>query len=179
MWSLSPRVNPLILADTLRLRRHCANTSRFRSRAFHGRVRVLISESGQAVSSEFIASASPALTSSIVRRNIPAPSQIFQGFSCVEVQIPSSAEQFAVAAQAFLQNFLGSLGVPPDSEFARSLQSVGVDSAKFAALQASYFQLHAALWQSTLTREAGRDATPVAPPERSDRRFSSAEWQRI
>ena len=94
------------------------------------------------------------------------------------VAIPSP-EQFTVAAQALLRNFLGSLGVQPDSEFARSLQSVGVDSAKFAALQARYFQLHAALWQSALTREAGRDATPIAPPDRGDRRFSSAEWQRI
>ncbi len=48
---------------------------------------------------------------------------------------PAPAEQFTVAAQAFLKNFLGSLGVPPDSEFARS--------------------------------------------NRGDRRFSSAEWQRI
>jgi len=78
-----------------------------------------------------------------------------------------------------VQNFLGSLGVPPDSEFARSLESVGLDPAKFAALQARYFQLHAALWKSALTREAGRDANPVAPPDRGDRRFSSAEWQRI
>ncbi len=91
----------------------------------------------------------------------------------------SSAEQFTAAAQALLQNFLRSLGVPPDSEFTRSLKSVGVDSAKFAALQARYFQLHAALWQSALTREAGRDATPIAPPDRGDRRFSSAEWQRV
>ncbi|HKB74693.1 MAG TPA: class I poly(R)-hydroxyalkanoic acid synthase [Burkholderiales bacterium] len=91
----------------------------------------------------------------------------------------SSAEQFAAAAQALLRNFLGSLGVPPDSEFARSLKSVGVDSAKFAALQARYFELHAALWQSALTREAGRDATLVAPVDRGDRRFSSAEWRRI
>ncbi len=91
----------------------------------------------------------------------------------------SSAEQFTLAAQALLRNFLGSLGVPPDSEFARSLHSVGVDSAKFAALQGRYLQLHAALWQSALTREAGRDATPIAPPDRGDRRFSSAEWQRI
>jgi len=96
----------------------------------------------------------------------------------VAVPIPSP-EQFTLAAQAILQNFLGSLGVPPDSEFARSLQSVGVDSAKFAALQGRYFQLHAALWQSVLAREAGRDATPIAPPDRGDRRFSSAEWQRI
>ena len=91
----------------------------------------------------------------------------------------SSSEQFTAAAQALLENFLGSLGVPPDSEFARSLKSVGVDSSKFAALQARYFQLHAALWQSALARETGRDAVPVAPPDRGDRRFSSAEWQRI
>jgi polyhydroxyalkanoate synthase len=90
----------------------------------------------------------------------------------------SSAEQLTVTAQAFLKNFLGSLGVAPDSEFARSLQSVGVDSAKFAALQAHCLQLHAALWQSTLTRGAGRDDTPVVLPDRGDRRFSSAEWQR-
>jgi len=92
---------------------------------------------------------------------------------------PAPAEQFTVAAQAFLKNFLASLGVAPDSEFARSLQSMGVDSAKLAALQARTFQLHAALLQSTLAREAGRDATPVAPPDRADRRFSSGEWQRI
>jgi len=101
----------------------------------------------------------------------------------VAVQSPSTpssapAEQFTVAAQAFLKNFLASLGVAPDSDFARSLQSVGVDSAKLAALQARCLQLHAALWQSTLTRGAGRDDTPIAPPDRGDRRFSSAEWQR-
>src|SRR5258708_35658213 len=90
----------------------------------------------------------------------------------------SSAEQFTAAAQALLRNFLGSLGVPPDSEFARSLKSVGVDSAKFAALQARYFELHAALWQSGLTRGAGRDATSAAPPDRGDRRFSSAGSRR-
>ena len=91
----------------------------------------------------------------------------------------SSAEQFTAAAQALLQNFLGSLGVPADSEFARSLKSAGVDSAKFTALQARYFQLHAALWRSALARETERGATPIAPPDRGDRRFSSAEWQRI
>jgi len=117
-----------------------------------------------------------------VRRNIPSPSRIFQGFqrkSCVVNPTFSSAEQFTAAAQALLQNFLRSLGVPPDSEFTRSLKSVGVDSAKFAALQARYFQLHAALWQSALARETGRAAMPVTPPDGSDRRFSSAEWQRV
>src|SRR5712691_9059972 len=97
--------------------------------------------------------------------------------NCVPVETPSPAEQFSGAAQAFLKNFLGSLGLAPESEFARSLESAGVDAAKLAALQAQYFQQHAALWQSTLAREAGRDAGPVAPPERGDRRFSSAEWQ--
>ena len=88
------------------------------------------------------------------------------------------AEQFSDAAQAFLTNFLGSMGVPADSEFARSLQSVGVDAAELAALQSRCFQQHAALWQSTLTRETGSEAAPVAKPESGDRRFSSAEWQR-
>jgi poly[(R)-3-hydroxyalkanoate] polymerase subunit PhaC len=97
----------------------------------------------------------------------------------VAASISPPVEQFAVAAQAYLQNFLGSLGAPPHSELARSMQSVGIDSGKFAALQARYVRLHAALWQSTLAREAGRDATPIAPPDRGDRRFSSAEWQRI
>ena len=93
------------------------------------------------------------------------------------VETPSPAEQISGAAQALLKNFLGSLGVPPGSDFARSLQSVDVDAAKLAALQAQYFQQHAALWQATFVREAGRDAAPVAPPERGDRRFSSAEWR--
>src|SRR6266849_6704470 len=96
----------------------------------------------------------------------------------VTVETPSPAEQFSGAAQALLKNFLGSLGVAPESDFARSLQSAGVDAAKLAALQAQYFQQHAALWQSTLAREAGRDAAPVAPSERGDRRFSSVEWQK-
>ena len=113
---------------------------------------------------------------------MPSPSRILQGFqrkSCVVNPTFSSSEQFAAAAQALLQNFLGSLGVPPDSELARSVKSVGVESAKFAALQARYFKLHAALWQSALARETGRDVVPIAPPDRGDRRFSSAEWQRV
>jgi polyhydroxyalkanoate synthase len=98
----------------------------------------------------------------------------------VVTQAPSAtpAEQFTIAGQAFLQNFLGLLGVPPDSEFARCLQSVGVDTAKIGSLQARYLQQHAALWQATLGRESSHDAAPVAPIDRRDRRFSSAEWQR-
>ena len=67
------------------------------------------------------------------------------------------------------------MGVPADSDFARSLQSLGFDAAEFAALQARCLTQHAALWQSTLTREAGTEA---APTERGDRRFSSPEWRR-
>jgi polyhydroxyalkanoate synthase len=96
----------------------------------------------------------------------------------VAVETPFPAEQFSGAAQALLKNFLGSLGVAPESDFARSFQSVGVDAAKLAALQARYFQQHAALWQSTLARESGLEAAPVAPPEHGDRRFASVEWQK-
>ncbi len=91
---------------------------------------------------------------------------------------PSPAGERSDAAQAFLKNFLGSLGVPPDSEFARSLQSVGVDAVELAGLQARHTQQHAALWQAMLARQSGQVAPPVAPPERGDRRFSAGEWQR-
>jgi polyhydroxyalkanoate synthase len=96
----------------------------------------------------------------------------------VVTETSSPAEQPPDATQALMQSFLGSLGVPPESEFARSFQSPGVDAGKLAALQVRHFQLHAALWTATLARESGRDAALVAPPDRGDRRFSSAEWQR-
>jgi polyhydroxyalkanoate synthase len=91
---------------------------------------------------------------------------------------PSPDGQHPDIAQAFLKNLLGSLGVHPDSAFARSLQSVGVDTAKLAGLQARHTQQHAALWQAILARQSGQLAPPVAPPERGDRRFSAGEWQR-
>jgi len=94
------------------------------------------------------------------------------------IEIPSSAEPLSDATHALLKHFLGSLGVPPESDFARLLQSVRVDAAKLAALQARYLQQHTALWQSTLGREAGREVAPIAPPARGDRRFASGEWQR-
>jgi len=90
----------------------------------------------------------------------------------------SPAEQFSDAAQTLLKDFLGTLGIAPDSEFARSLQSVRVDAAKLTLLQTQYFQQQAALWQAMFARNSGQDAAPDAPPERGDRRFSSAEWQR-
>ncbi|HMH17703.1 MAG TPA: class I poly(R)-hydroxyalkanoic acid synthase [Burkholderiales bacterium] len=82
------------------------------------------------------------------------------------------------AAQTLLKNFLGSLGVRPESDYARSLQSIGPDAGKLAALQLRYVQQHAELWQSMLARESGQESAAVAPPDRGDRRFSSAEWQR-
>jgi polyhydroxyalkanoate synthase len=90
---------------------------------------------------------------------------------------PSSTavEQFSVALQAYLSNFLGSLGAPDPS---RPLQSSGVDAAKVAALQARLFSQHAALWQAMLARQSGNAARAVASADRSDRRFSSFEWQR-
>jgi poly[(R)-3-hydroxyalkanoate] polymerase subunit PhaC len=91
---------------------------------------------------------------------------------------PSPAGQVSDAAQAFLKNFLGLFGVQADSEFGRSLQSIQVDAAKLAGLQARHIQQHTALWQSMLARKSGESAAPVALPDRGDRRFSSGEWQR-
>jgi polyhydroxyalkanoate synthase len=91
---------------------------------------------------------------------------------------PSPAGQVSDVAQAFLKDFLGFLGVQPDSEFGRSLQSINFDPAKLAGLQARHVQQHAALWQSILDRKSGESAGPAAPPDRGDRRFSAGEWQR-
>jgi polyhydroxyalkanoate synthase len=98
----------------------------------------------------------------------------------VAVQAPLPDAPFADAAQALLKNLLGALGVPADSDFGRSLQAASVDAARLAALQAGYFQRHAALWQALLARESGREsgreAAPVAQPGSGDRRFASREW---
>ena len=94
------------------------------------------------------------------------------------VQAPLPAEQLSSnAAQALVKDLLNALGIRPDSDFSRSLQSASVDAAKLAALQARYMQQHAALWQAILARESGHDAAPVAQTESGDRRFSSPEWQ--
>lgn len=116
----------------------------------------------------------------MVRRN---NRRTFKDYGVVEpegmaAESPSPAGQIADAAQALLKNFLGSLGVQPDSEFARSLQSASIDAAKLAGLQARHVQQHAALWQSMLDRKSGEAVPPVAPPDRGDRRFSAGEWQR-
>src|SRR5262245_12235817 len=87
------------------------------------------------------------------------------------VPTPTPAEQFSAAAQALLNQFLGSAGQPDLSQ--------GTDATKVAALQARVFGQHAALWQSMLaSKPGGPAAAGVAPAERSDRRFSSAEWRR-
>ena len=93
-------------------------------------------------------------------------------------EAPFPAGQSADASQALLKNFLGALGVQADSEFARSLQSLGVDPSKVAGLQARHAQQHAALWQAMLARESGQEAAAVAPAEPGDRRFSAGEWLR-
>jgi polyhydroxyalkanoate synthase len=116
----------------------------------------------------------------MVRRNNPST---FKDYGVVEpegmaAEGPSPAVPHSDAAKAFLINFLGSLGVRPDSEFGRSLQSVNVDPARLAGLQARHLQQHAVLWQSMLARKSGESAAPVALPDRGDRRFSAAEWQR-
>jgi len=115
-----------------------------------------------------------------VRRNNPST---FKDYGVVEpegmaAESPSPAVPHSDAAQAFLKNFLGSLGVQPESEFARSLESVRVDPAKLTGLQARHAQQHAALWQSMVARDSGKSVAPVAPPDRGDRRFSAGEWQR-
>ena len=86
-----------------------------------------------------------------------------------------SVDQATQAAQGFLKNFLGFLGLPADSELAHSFQGAGADASKVAALQARYFQQHAALLQAAL---GGAGSRTEAPSDRIDKRFSSPEWRR-
>jgi poly[(R)-3-hydroxyalkanoate] polymerase subunit PhaC len=80
---------------------------------------------------------------------------------------PAPAEQFARAAQGFVQTLFQALGLPGDSELARMFQVVP-DSSKLAALQADYIRRHSDLLGSTL------GGSPKGAE--GDRRFSSAEW---
>ena len=90
---------------------------------------------------------------------------------------PPTDQVSAATPPVLLWGFLDSPGGQAEPEFARLLQSMGIDTVKLAALQSRCLQQHAALWQSTLARQAGGDATPVVSPEPGDRRFSSTEWQ--
>ncbi len=50
-------------------------------------------------------------------------------------------------------------------------------ATRAAALQPGFAQQHLALWTQMLSREAGQAYAPVVSPDRSDRRFSAAEWR--
>jgi polyhydroxyalkanoate synthase len=77
-----------------------------------------------------------------------------------------------------MKNLLACLGIPADSEFARSLQALGVaDPSRFAALQARYLEAHAGLLRQALGGARG-DAEAAGAADPGDRRFSSAEWRR-
>jgi polyhydroxyalkanoate synthase subunit PhaC len=107
-------------------------------------------------------------------------SQLFQYFEqrpmAAQASIP--AEQFSAAAQAFLNNFLGSLAVPASNAASPSREAPRADAGKLAALQARLLSEHAALWQATLARQSGREADDgLGRADRGDRRFSSAEWR--
>jgi len=49
--------------------------------------------------------------------------------------------------------------------------------SRAAALQTGLAQQHLALWTRMLMREAGQPYEPLVTPDRTDRRFSAAEWR--
>jgi hypothetical protein len=79
------------------------------------------------------------------------------------VQTQSPPPPSSDAVQALLKNFLGSLGVQPESDF------IGTDAGKLAALQLRCVQQHTELWQSMLARESGQESAAVAPPDQIGR----------
>lgn len=85
------------------------------------------------------------------------------------------------SAQAWLQNWLAwvggeeATGAAADGE-AKALMLQQLASSA-AALQSGCLQLHVDLWTRMLAREAGQTYTPLVSPDRTDRRFSAAEWR--
>jgi polyhydroxyalkanoate synthase len=92
------------------------------------------------------------------------------------VAAPNPAEQFAAATQAFLNHLLGTLGATVASS---QREHLGLEPAKLAGLQAGLSSQHAELWQALLSHlSSGQAMVADAAGDRSDRRFSSAEWRR-
>ena len=88
----------------------------------------------------------------------------------------SSVDQASQAAQGLLKSFFDFLGLPADSGLAQPLRAgEGTDASKVAALQARYFQQHAALLRTAM---GGASSQAETPSDRSDKRFSSLEWRR-
>lgn len=56
------------------------------------------------------------------------------------------------------------------------MTSMAANPLKYWGLQMEYAQKQADLWQSSMARMMGKDATPVIQPEKSDRRFKAEEW---
>ena len=89
---------------------------------------------------------------------------------------PLISDQVSQAAQGFLETFFDFVGVPADSELAQPFRTGGgADVSRVAALQTRYFQQHAALLRTAL---GGAGSPGEAPPDRTDKRFSSPEWRR-
>ncbi len=66
-------------------------------------------------------------------------------------------------------------GMPADAQTGEWLASLGGDTERFAALQASFLEKQARLWSSMLDGQQG--AAPVISPEPGDRRFAAREWR--
>ena len=100
----------------------------------------------------------------------PSPQALFDGLSN--------------ASRKLAEQVMGSLSAQPRTDSSEMVKSLTAglqhDAAMFAQMQQRYYQQHMQLWMN-LTRAAdGSPAVaPVVAPDKTDRRFSAEEWQRL
>lgn len=88
----------------------------------------------------------------------------------------TSVDHASQAAQGVLKSLFDFLGLPAESGLAQPFRAgEAADASRVAALQARYFQQHAALLRTALGAASGQTE---APSDRNDKRFSSLEWRR-
>ncbi|HKW36764.1 MAG TPA: class I poly(R)-hydroxyalkanoic acid synthase [Burkholderiales bacterium] len=89
----------------------------------------------------------------------------------MSAETKSPGDPFSLAAQSFFKQFFGVIADPEAS----SAPDGATGESKLTALQARYFQQHAALLQAVL---GGGGGQPDSARDSDDRRFSSPEWRR-
>ncbi|WP_299392293.1 alpha/beta hydrolase [Pelagibius sp.] len=104
------------------------------------------------------------------------------------VEISKSVAGIAERSQKLVNEFLerqykdgngGSSALDPmniGAAFMEMTSRMMADPAKLVQAQMSLWQDYMRLWQTTAQRMMGQEASPVAEPERGDRRFKHPEW---
>src|SRR5438067_8634477 len=110
------------------------------------------------------------------QQSVPDPADAARVFAEV-------AERSGKLLADFAQRNAGGKGIAFTDEFGIAKAYMDLAAAMFAnpwklaETQMKMMWDYAALWQSSMLKLMGRDATPVAAPAKGDNRFRDADWQ--